>query len=61
MHPSYCDFYFSENKKEDVLAAVVEKQMKTTNNLGKNTAHKLDEDIKKSLLAQYGHESDEDI
>ena len=59
---SYCVFLrFLENKKEDLLASVVEKQIKTTSNIRQNSSHKLDEDIKKSLLAQYAHESDEDF
>ena len=51
----------NENKKEDILATVVEKQIKATSNIRQNPSHKLDEDIKKSLLAQYAHESDEDF
>ncbi|CAB3995607.1 Hypothetical predicted protein [Paramuricea clavata] len=43
----------SENQKQDILAAVVEKQMKTTNNVNKKPSHKLDENVKKNLIAQY--------
>ena len=49
------------NKKKDVLAEVVEKQTKTTSNLNKTQSHKLDEEVKKNLVAQYGQESDEDL
>ncbi|CAB3995609.1 Hypothetical predicted protein [Paramuricea clavata] len=51
----------SENQKQDILAAVVEKQMKTTNNVNKKPSHKLDENVKKNLIAQYGQEYDEDF
>ncbi|XP_028402244.1 coiled-coil domain-containing protein 43-like isoform X2 [Dendronephthya gigantea] len=48
-----------KNQKEDILAAVVEKHTKATN-VNKKPSHQLDEDVKKSLIAQYGQESDED-
>jgi hypothetical protein len=40
---------------------VVEKQMKTTNDVNKKPSHKLDENVKKNLIAQYGQEYDEDF
>ena len=51
----------SENEKKDVLAEVVEKQTKTATNLNKKPSHKLDEEVKKNLVAQYGQESDDDL
>ena len=49
-----------ENKKGDILAAVVEKQTKTASNVNKTPSHALDESVKKNLIAQYGQESHED-
>ena len=60
-NPILCYICLPANKKKDVLAEVVEKQTKTTSNFNKKLSHKLDEEVKKNLVAQYGQESDENL